>query len=79
MEIIAIAKPNRRYRWYDCLRTVHLEVRLVNGRIYFYEVDDTKDRCIAKVKVKELFIENGRVANRPFLIRENSKFYQYVK
>ena len=77
MEIIATAKPNRKYRWYRCLQSVTLESRSQEGRIYYYEVDAAKgkERRMNEDAIKCMFRVDHSIKDQPFLAKENRSFY----
>lgn len=75
MKLLATATPNKRYRWYGSLADVHLEARLVNTRLHFYEVSPYRQRQIGESLVKALFPEQIRIRERPFLKDNNPEFF----
>ena len=80
MKILATAHPNPRYRHYNNVKRIVLQARLVNSKVYFYEVDteNNKTKCRDKDFIKQLINGKGESINsRPFLhnTKPNVKFY----
>lgn len=74
---IAIAIPNKNYRFYNSIKSEHLEARQRRGRIKFYTVNSNHlwEKPIAEETIKALFPKNIPKKNRPFLTEENKDFY----
>lgn len=72
---LAIATPSDSYRWYRSLKTLILEARLHDGKIYYYEKFNGTERRISEPLVREMFPTTGMVRERPFLVKENTDFY----
>lgn len=75
MRLLAKAKPNTRYVWYRNFVTVHLEARLMNNKIFYYEIWDGKERRISEESVRNMFRTGSSIKDQPFLVRENRDFY----
>jgi hypothetical protein len=75
MKTLAIAKPNKRYRWYSSLRQVTLEARLCNNKVHYYELCNGTVNRISEELVRSMFPTGCLIKERPFLVRENHDFY----
>ena len=77
-DVLAVAHPNRKYRWYHCFENVTIEARRTDGgRISYYEVNRGTNvtKKIAAETVISLFRSNCRISDRPFLRKENPRFH----
>lgn len=77
-DVLAVAYPNRKYRWYHCFDNVTIEARRTDGGcISYYEVNTGTNttKRIAAETVISLFRSDCRVADRPFLRKENPEFH----
>lgn len=77
-EVLSVAHPNHKYRWYHCFENVTIEARRTDeGHISYYEVNKGAGvtKRIARETVISLFRSDCRVADRPFLVKENILFY----
>jgi hydroxymethylpyrimidine pyrophosphatase-like HAD family hydrolase len=73
---IAVAYPNKEYRWFDCLRGVTLEAHITEyGKVIFYENSDLGKKQLPKETVEQLFRTDVRRKHRPFLHKTNHDFY----
>jgi hypothetical protein len=75
MRVLAVAKPNKRYRWFGNLASVTLEARLSNNRVQYYEVDKIVERRIEIAEVEAKFLVDHPIKKQPFLVSENRDFY----
>jgi len=76
MKILAIARPNIKYRWYNCISMIILQAHLNDKRIAYYEIYQGRlPRRVPEQLVEELFPANIRLKDRPFLAKENPDFY----
>jgi len=81
MKILAIAKPNKNYRYLKNIVNIHFEARLKNNRVSIWEIDLSKkwNREVSKKSILYLFPVNTEISNTPFLISENINFWVCVR
>jgi hypothetical protein len=75
MRTLAIAVPNKKYRWYKNLASVTIEARLVNNEVRYFEFDAGKEKRISVEEVEAKFLVDHPIKKQPFLVQKNRDFY----
>ena len=75
MKILAIAHPNKEYRWHRNLVATVFEAQWNENRLTFYEVSEDKKICRSEDFIREFFVPGFPVADQPFKMTDNRDFY----